>query len=74
MTRFTFVTLGRAVAALLAALVISGCNIDKQTAPSAIGPSEFGLSVTLSASPDQLPRDGSASSIVTGRRWSVIEF
>jgi len=56
---------GRTVAALLAAVALTGCGIDKQTAPSPIGPSEFGLSVTMTASPDQLPRDGSTQSVVT---------
>ena len=56
---------GRTVAALLAAVALTGCGIDKQTAPSPIGPSEFGLSVTMTAAPDQLPRDGSTQSVVT---------
>jgi PKD repeat protein len=53
------------VAALLAAIALTGCGIDKQTGPSPIGPSEFGLSVTMTAAPDQLPRDGSTQSVVT---------
>jgi PKD repeat protein len=56
---------GRTVAALLAAVALTGCGIDKQTGPSPIGPSEFGLSVTMTATPDQLPRDGSTQSVVT---------
>jgi len=55
----------RTVAALLAAVALTGCGIDKQTGPSPIGPSEFGLSVTMTATPDQLPRDGSTQSVVT---------
>ena len=65
MTRLNITHLCRAAAALLAAAVVSACGIDKQTAPSPIGPAEYGLSVTLTASPDQLPRDGSAISVVT---------
>jgi PKD repeat protein len=51
-----------AVAAILAA----GCSLDDQKAPgSLIGPSEFALSVAVTASPNQLPRDGSSQSVVT---------
>src|SRR5262245_14110764 len=49
-----------------AALGAAGCTLEKQTAPDGlIGPSEFGLSLTMSASPDQLPRDGQSRSTVT---------
>src|SRR5687768_7443543 len=41
------------------------CGIDKATAPALTGPSEFGLSVTMSANPDHLPRDGASQSTVT---------
>jgi PKD repeat protein len=51
--------------ALAAAISLAGCSIDKQTAPAVTGPSEFGLAVTMTASPDQLPRDGASQSIVT---------
>jgi PKD repeat protein len=47
-----------------AALVATACSIDKQSAPALTGPSEFGLSVTLKASPDLLTRDGSSQSMV----------
>jgi PKD repeat protein len=53
-----------AVLALAAALVVSGCSIDKKTAPAVTGPSEFGLAVTMAATPDQLPRDGRSQSTV----------
>jgi large repetitive protein len=52
-------------ALLLAAAAVTGCTLDKQAAPSLTGPSEYGLSVTMTASPDQLPRDGSAQSMIT---------
>lgn len=58
----------RRLAALLAAAVLaasSGCSLDKDATPGLSGPSEFGLSVTLSATPDQVPRDGSSQSVVT---------
>lgn len=52
-----------AASALIAGCGLSGPGVDPLTGPSA--PSEFGLSVTLSASPDQLPRDGTSRSTIT---------
>jgi PKD repeat protein len=46
-------------------LLAAGCTVDQAAVPTVSGPSEFGLSVTLSAVPDQLPRDGSSQSVVT---------
>jgi PKD repeat protein len=57
-----------AVAGLLAAAAAS-CGIEKQSAPALTGPSEFGLSVTMTASPDRVPRDGVSQSIVTVRAF-----
>lgn len=51
--------------ALAASLWTAGCTLEDATAPTMTAPSEFGLSVTVSASPDQLPRDGSSQSLVT---------
>jgi PKD repeat protein len=56
--------LGLALVAM-AAMLAPACSIGKKTAPAVTGPSEFGLSVTMSASPDQLPRDGASRSVVT---------
>lgn len=53
------------VVALAAALLAGGCSLEDTSAPPLTAPSEFGLSVTLAASPDQLPRDGSSQSVVT---------
>jgi PKD repeat protein len=53
----------RAVLAGLVMLTVS-CELGRQGAPPLSGPSEFGLSVTLAANPDRLPRDGSSRSIV----------
>jgi PKD repeat protein len=44
--------------AALATTALTGCGLDKQTAPSLAGPSEFGMSISLTATPDQLSRDG----------------
>src|SRR5215218_6666391 len=56
--------IGRTALVALAAMLAIACSVDKQTAPALTGPSEFGLSLTLIASPDQLPRDGSSQSLV----------
>jgi PKD repeat protein len=53
----------RTVAAI-AALAVSACTVDKQEAPSLAGPSGFALSLTVSAAPQVLPRDGSSMSTI----------
>ena len=55
----------RAVAMVVAALGITACGIESQEAPSLIGPSGFGQSVTLNAVPDRLPRDGNSQAVIT---------
>jgi len=55
----------RLFATLLVAVGLAGCTIDNQAAPPLTGPSGYGLSVTLVATPDQLPRDGSSQSTIT---------
>jgi PKD domain len=55
----------RVMAALCAATMLGGCSIDKQSAPSLAGPSGFGISFTLTASPTVLPRDGNAQTTIT---------
>jgi PKD repeat protein len=50
---------------VLMATTLAACDIKRQKAPAVIGPSEFGLSISAIASPDQLPRDGSSQSIVS---------
>jgi PKD repeat protein len=55
----------RVAVTLIAAVLISACGLDKQTQPSLIGPADGGLSITMTAAPDQLPRDGSSQSVVT---------
>lgn len=54
-----------AALALAASLWAAGCGLENAAAPNLVGPSEFGLSVTASAVPDLLPRDGSSQSVVT---------
>ena len=61
----SIITRLRPAAAALIALAAAGCGIDKQTAPSFIGPSGYALSLNLSASPDMLRRDGVSRSAIT---------
>jgi PKD repeat protein len=58
----------RAVAAAIvaaASMTLAACSLDKQEMPVLSGPSEFALSLTMTATPDTIPRDGSSQSIVT---------
>jgi PKD repeat protein len=48
-----------------AAMTLAACSLDKQEMPALAGPSELALSLSMSATPDQIPRDGSSQSIVT---------
>ena len=54
-----------AALALGVSLCLAGCALDNVDAPALTGPSEFGLSVTATATPDRLPRDGVSQSVVT---------
>jgi chitodextrinase len=51
----------------LAALLVSapGCTLKNQEAPPLSGPSEFGTSITLTASPDAINQDGGSQSLIT---------
>ncbi len=51
-------------AGLGAALLLSACSVSQNTAPSLTGPSEFALSVDVTASPDTLTQDGQAQSTI----------
>jgi PKD repeat protein len=53
------------VAVPLIAVLTTACGLDSQAPPPLIGPSGLGSSVSMTASPDQLPRDGSSQSVVT---------
>jgi PKD repeat protein len=52
-----------AAAAIAAAMI--GCTTKKTEPPAPSGPSEFGTSITLTASPDVLSQDGKSESQVT---------
>lgn len=54
----------RALVALTLSVMMAGCGLDEQTVPSLTGPSELGLSLSLTASPDAVLQDGSAQSVI----------
>ena len=47
-----------------AGLLAAACSLENGAAPALTGPSGFALSVALTATPDQLPRDGSSQSTI----------
>jgi len=52
------------VAVLTTALLAPACSLDHQSIPTATGPSEFGLSVRSTATPQLLPRDGASQAVI----------
>ena len=55
----------RAAIVLVASLWAVGCTLDSGEGPGLTGPSSFALSVTATATPDRLPRDGTSKSVIT---------
>ena len=56
----------RSVVTTAMAMVLSvSCTMKNQDAPPLTGPSEFGTSVSVSASPDVLQQDGASQSLIT---------
>jgi PKD repeat protein len=65
----------------LAGLTSAACSVSQTEAPSLTGPSEFALSVSVSASPDSLSQDGRSNSTISvtardanGRALSNLPF
>lgn len=56
--------LTRRLLLLTAVVAIGACSLDKQSAPPLTGPSELGLSLTASATPDMLTQDGRSQATV----------
>ena len=54
----------RRVLTLVMMVGVGGCTLDQQTAPPLTGPSGLGLALTVSATPDILPQDGSSQSVI----------
>lgn len=49
---------------VLAAIALSACTMDKTKAPALAGPSGFALSLSMTATPDVVARDGASQSMV----------
>lgn len=47
-----------------AVLAFAGCSLDKQTAPPLTGPSELGLSLAVTATPDVITQDGQSQATI----------
>jgi chitodextrinase len=47
-----------------AVVAVAGCSLGKQTAPPLSGPSELGLSLTITATPDIITQDGASRSTI----------
>ncbi len=62
----TSISAVRAVAGILAITVVgSGCTTKSQEAPPLSGPSEFGTSIVVTATPDAITQDGASQSLIT---------
>jgi PKD repeat protein len=53
------------VVVVAVSVLAAGCSVGDGAAPTLSGPSEFGLSVTIAASPSQVPRDGASQSVIS---------
>jgi PKD repeat protein len=65
MDRRTFRVRAQWVAVALLTLLMSACGLQNQEQPSLVGPADQGLSIVMTATPDQLPRDGNSQSVIT---------
>ncbi len=54
-----------ALRAAIVAAADSGCTVKKDEAPDLAGPSEYGLSIVISVTPDVLEQNGASQSLVT---------
>jgi PKD repeat protein len=60
-----FAILRRGAAIMSVAVFASACAVDNQEAPALAGPSGFAQSLTVTAAPQVLPRDGSSMSTIS---------
>ena len=63
--RRNLITCLRITAVLGAVSVLGGCTLESQSAPGLAGPSGFAISLSLTSSPQVLPRDGSSRATIT---------
>jgi PKD repeat protein len=54
----------RALALLAVVALAAGCSVKETTTPPLTGPSELSLSMTITAAPDTISRDGTSQSLV----------
>lgn len=54
----------RRIFALLAAMAFTGCSLDKVTPPPLSGPSELGLAIGVTATPDIITQDGQSQATI----------
>lgn len=54
----------RFLTAVVATISLGGCMLKDQTRPAETGPSGFGVALTLTATPDRLPRDGNSQATI----------
>jgi chitodextrinase len=54
----------RRLVTLVAVVTLAACSLDKQTAPPLAGPSELGLSLAVSATPDIITQDGQSQATI----------
>ena len=54
----------RRILALAALVALAGCSLDKQAMPSLAGPSELGLSLAMTATPDIITQDGASRATI----------
>lgn len=60
-----YTTLARYVAVAATVVAVAGCTMKDQDPPDMTGPSGLSLSITVTATPDTIPQDGAAQSVVT---------
>jgi PKD repeat protein len=71
MSTYSLLSRGRLPIVVLIVGLLSGCSVQKQTVPGLTGPSELGLGLQVTASPEVLPRDGSSVSLITARAFNA---
>lgn len=55
----------RLAVAMLVTYICAACGLNEQAGPDVLAPSEFGVSLSLSASPDILTQDGLSQTVIT---------
>lgn len=63
-TRWSIHVAMKRLLAVAAATLVVGCSMEKQTPPSLTGPSELGLSIGVTATPDVITQDGQSQATI----------